>query len=145
LNVVAAFDTRSGSVFGPCSPRKRPQECSTVLEQLDAAIVPPIKTIHRVCDHVSTHHGTAVRQWFGKPPRFVMHVTPVHCSWLNQVEQWCSMLQRKRLRSADGDSKEHFQAKIGQVIRAWNQHAHPCNGLTKSVAKVMAEVPTMAA
>ena len=26
-----------------------------------------------------------------------MHFTPVHCSWMNQVEQWFSILQRKRL------------------------------------------------
>jgi hypothetical protein len=28
-----------------------------------------------------------------------MHFTPVHCSWMNQVEQWFSILQRKRLRA----------------------------------------------
>jgi transposase len=64
---------------------------------------------------------------------------------MNQVEQWFSILQRKRLRIADFDSKEHLQAKIGQFIREWNQHAHPFNWLTKSIAKVMAEVPAMAA
>ena len=145
LNVFATFDTRSGIVFGQCYPRKRQQEFITFLEQLDAEIVPHIKTIHLVCDNVSTHHGKEVRQWLGKHPRFVMHFTPVHCSWMNQVEQWFSILQRKRLRIADFDSKEHLQAKIGQFIRAWNQPAHPFNWLTKSVAKVMAEVPAMAA
>jgi len=112
---------------------------------LDAEIVPHIKTIHLVCDNVSTHHGKEVRQWLVKHPRFVMHFTPVHCSWMNQVEQWFSILQRKRLRIAAFDSKEHLQAKIGQFIREWNQHAHPFNWSTKSVAKVMAEVPAIAA
>lgn len=74
-----------------------------------------------------------------------MHFTPVHCSWMNQVEPWFSILQRKRLRIADFDSKEHLQEKIGQFICEWNQHAHPFNWSTKSVAKVMAEVPAMAA
>ena len=145
LNLFAAFDTRSGIVFGQCYPRKRQQEFITFLAQLDAEMVPHIKTIHLVCDHVSTHHGTEVRQWLVKHPRFVLHFTPVHCSWMNQVEQWFSILQRKRLRIADFDSKEHLQAKIEQFIREWNQHAHPFNWLTKSVAKVMAEVPAMAA
>jgi transposase len=145
LNLFAAFDTRSGIVFGQCYPRKRQQEFITFLEQLDAEIVPHIKTIHLVCDNVSTHHGKEVRQWLVKHPRFVLHFTPVHCSWMNQVEQWFSILQRKRLRIADFDSKEHLQAKIEQFIREWNQHAHPFNWLTKSVAKVMAEVPAMAA
>jgi len=145
LNVCAAFDTPSGIGCGHCYLRKRQPEFSTVLEQLDGEIVPQIKTIHRGCDHVSTHHGQEVRPWLVKHPRLVMHLTPVHGSWLNQVEQWCSMLQRKRLRIADFDSTEYLQAKSGPFMRAWNQHAHPCNWLTKSVAKVMAEVPAMAA
>lgn len=40
LNVFAAFDTRSGIVFGQCYPRKRQQEFIAVLEQLDAELSP---------------------------------------------------------------------------------------------------------
>jgi DDE superfamily endonuclease len=145
LHVLAAFDTRSGTVYGQCYPRKRQQEFITLLEQLDAAIDQHIKTIHLVGDHVSTHHGQEVRQWLVKHPRFVVHFTPVHCSWMNQVEQWFSIFQRQRLRIADFDAKEPLQAKIGPFIRAWNQHAHPFNWSPKSVAKVMAKVPAMAA
>ena len=56
-----------------------------------------------------------------------------------------SIFQRKRLHIADFESKEQLQAKLRQCIREWNQHAHPFNWFTKSVAKVMAEVPAMAA
>ena len=38
LNVFAAFDTRSGPVFGYCYPRKRQHEFITFLEQLDREI-----------------------------------------------------------------------------------------------------------
>ncbi len=34
---------------------------------------------------------------------------------------------------------------LDQCIAAWNQQAHPFNWSTKSVAKVMAEAPAMAA
>jgi transposase len=145
LNLFAAFDTRSGTVFGQCYPRKRQQEFMAFLEQLDAEIDQHVTTIHLVCDNVSTHHGKEVRKWLAQHPRFICHFTPVHCSWMNQVEQWFSILQRKRLRIADFVSKEHLQAKIGQFIGEWNQHAHPFNWSTKSVAKVMAEVPAIAA
>jgi hypothetical protein len=144
-HVFAACDTRSGSVLGQCDPRKRPQEFITSLEPLKAKIDQHIKTIHLVCDKVSTHHGQEVRPWLVKHPRCVMPLTPVPCSWMNQVEQWCSILQRQRLRIADFDAKDHLQTKIGQFSREWNQHAHPCNWSTKSVAKVMAEGPAMAA
>jgi transposase len=145
LNLFAAFDTRSGQVFGQCYQRKRQHEFIAFLEQLDMEIEQHIKTIHIVCDNVSTHHGKDVRRWLTKHTRFVFHFTPVHCSWMNQVEQWFSILQRKRLRIADFESKEHLQSKLGQFIREWNQQAHPFNWSTKSVAKVMAEVPALAA
>jgi len=67
--------------------------------------------------------------------------TPVHCSWMNQVEQWFSLFQRKRFRIADFASKDDLRAKIEQFIAEWNQRAHPFNWSTKSVAKIMAEAP----
>jgi hypothetical protein len=90
LNLFAAFDTRSGQVYGHCYERKRQQECIAFLEALDQEIAAHIRTIHLVCDNVSTHHGKEVTRWFAKHPRFVVHFTPVHCSWMNQVEQWLS-------------------------------------------------------
>jgi transposase len=124
---------------------KRQQECIAFLEHLGQEIAEPIRTIHLVCDHVSTHHGKDVTRWLARHPRFVVHFTPVHCSWMNQVEQWCSILQRKRLRIVDFTSKDHLRAKLEQFIREWNQQAHPFNWSTKSVAKVMAEAPALAA
>jgi hypothetical protein len=145
LHLFAAFDTRSGRVYGHCAERKRQPEFIAFLEQLDCAIAASITTIHVVCDNVSTHHGQEVRKWLSQHPRFRFHFTPVHCSWMNQVEQWFSILQRKRLRIVDFESKDHLRAKIDQFIDEWNQQAHPFNWSTKSVAKVMAEVPALAA
>ena len=145
LNLFAAFDTRSGKVYGQCYERKRQREFITFLEVLDTEIDACIRIIHLVCDNVSTHHGKEVRQWFAKHPRFVVHFTPVHCSWMNQVEQWFSIVQRKRLRIVDFDSKNHLREKIEQFILEWNQHGHPFNWSTNSVAKVMAAAPALAA
>jgi transposase len=145
LNLFAAFDTRSGLVYGQCYGRKRQEEFIAFLEYLDREITEPIRTVHLVCDNVSTHHGKDVTRWIANHPRFVMHFTPVHCSWMNQVEQWFSILQRKRLRIADFSTKDHLRAKLEQFICEWNQQAHPFNWSGKSVAKVMAAAPTLAA
>jgi transposase len=145
LNLFAAFDTRSGKVYGQCYERKRQQEFIAFLEMLEAEIHERIQTVHLVCDNVSTHHGKEVRKWLAKHPRFVVHFTPVHCSWMNQVEQWFNILQRKRLRIVDFESKDHLRVKLEQFICDWNQYAHPFNWSTKSVAKVMAAAPAMAA
>jgi transposase len=145
LNLFAAFDTRSGRVYGQCYARTRPQECIAFLEHWDQEMTEHIQTIHLVCDHVSTHHGKDVTRWLAKHPRFVVPFTPVHGSWMNQVEPWFSILPRKRLRMADFTSKDHLRAKLEPFICEWNQQAHPFNWSTKSVAKVMAEAPALAA
>jgi transposase len=145
LNLFAAFDTRSGRVYGQCYERQRQQECIAFLEYLDQEIAEPIQTIHLGCDHVSTQHGKEVRTWLAMHPRFVMHCTPVHGSWMNQVEQWCSILPRKRLRIADFASQDHLRTKLEQFICEWHHQAHPFNWSTQSVAKVMAEAPALAA
>jgi hypothetical protein len=125
LNRFAAFDPRPGRVYGPWHSRQRQRECIAFLTALDAEIPSTMTTIHVVGDNVSTHHGKAGRHWLQSHPRFVFHVTPVHGSWMNQVAQWFSMLQRKRLRIADFASKTVLQTQIEQCIVEWNQGAHP--------------------
>jgi hypothetical protein len=144
-NLFAALDTRSGRVYGPWYERKRQRQFIAFLEALTADLDEHICIIHLVCDNVRTHHGKEVRKWVANHPRFVMHFTPVHCSWMNHVEQWFSLLQRKRLRIVDFDSKDHLRVKIEQFIQEWKQHAHPFNWSTTSVAKVMAAAPALAA
>jgi hypothetical protein len=69
----------------------------------------------------------------------VFHHPPVHCSWMNQVEQWFGILGRKRLRIADFPNKEALAERLTAFIGQWNEIAHPFNWTSKSVAKVMAK------
>ena len=139
--LFAAFDTRTGKVYGQCYDRKRQVEFISFLEYIDNAISDSIKMIHIVADNVSVHHGKEVQKWLKTHPRFIFHFTPIHCSWMNQIEQWFSILQRKRFRIVDFKSKIDLQKKVYQFIDEWNQHAHPFNWTKKSVSKVMAEAP----
>jgi DNA-binding Lrp family transcriptional regulator len=139
LNLFAAFDTRTGEVYGLTAPRKRQAEFIAFLELLEAAIPASVMTIHLVLDNPRMHKGKQVQAWLAKHPRFVFHHPPVHCSWMNQVEQWLSILRRKRLRIADFASKEALAERLMAFIREWNEIAHPFNWTSKSVAKVMAK------
>jgi DNA-binding Lrp family transcriptional regulator len=139
LNLFAAFDTRTGKVSGTTAPRKRQAEFITFLELLDGEIPASVTTIHLVLDNLVMHKGKQVQAWLAKHPRFVFHHPPVHCSWMNQVEQWLSILRRKRLRIADFASKEQLAERLMAFIREWNEIAHPFNWTSKSVAKVMAK------
>lgn len=140
LNLFAAFNTRTGHVYGRCYGRKRQQELIAFLEHLDRTIAADITRIHIVCDNARPHTGKKVRAWLAEHPRFVFHFTPVHCSWMNQVEQWFGLVQRKRLRIADFASLNDLRAKLYAFIKEWNQSAHPFQWTSKSVAKVMAYV-----
>lgn len=139
-HLFAAFDTRSGQVYGVTTRRKRQLEYLTLLEHLDRAIPASVTTIHLLADNVSVHHGKLVRGWLAAHPRFVAHFTPVHCSWMNPVEQWFGILRRKRLRSPNFVDLAALQRAIHQFIAEWNEIAHPFRWTTSSFERVLAKI-----
>lgn len=139
LNLLAGFDTRTGKVYATTASRKRQVEFIAFLEHLDREVAPTITTIHIVLDNGRMHQGKQVQAWLTNHPRFVCHFPPVHCSWMNQVEQWFSILQRKRLRIADFSDKLPLAERLMAFVAEWHEHAHPFQWSTKSVAKVMAK------
>ncbi len=58
---------------------------------------------------------------------------------MNQVEQWFSILQRKRLSISDFSSTAQLAEHLLAFVTEWNAQAHPFNWSTKSIAKVMAK------
>jgi hypothetical protein len=99
-----------------------------------------VTLIHLLCDNLSIHCGRLASAWLAAHPRFLMHFTPVHCSWMNQVEQWFSILQRKRLRAPNFADLADLEAKILSFIDEWNEIAHPFNWTTKSFDKSLHRV-----
>lgn len=146
LNLFAAFDTRTGEVLGVCRQRKRQVEFIELLEEIDQQTPASVTIIHVVCDNVSVHHGKRVRAWLKKHARFRMHFTPVHCSWMNQVEQWFSILQRKRFAGPNFDDIADLERKISAFISEWNDIAHPFKWTRASFAKILKKIhPTRVA
>lgn len=139
LNLFAALDTRTGQVFGYTADRKRQTEFIAFLEQLDAQIPEHVRVVHVVLDNVRMHTGKQVQEWLSRHPRFVWHHPPVHCSWMNQVEQWFSILKRQRLRIVDFDSKAHLAERILTFIQQWNERAHPFRWTKRSFEKILAK------
>jgi transposase len=139
LNLLAAFDTRTGVVYGRTYPRKRQAEVIDLLNLLDREFPAHVTVIHIICDNSRTHYGRKVRAWLSQHPRFVFHFTPVHCSWMNQVEQWFSILQRKRLSNSNFKDCDDLSAKIADFIRLWNEVANPFRWTRASFNKVLAK------
>ena len=140
LNLLAAFDTRTGDVIGICRRRKRQVEFIELLEAIDRDTPSTTTLIYVVLDNVITHKGKLVRAWLAKHPRFRFHFTPVHCSWMDQVEQWFSILQRKRLKVPNFQDLQDLERKILAFIDEWNEEAAPFNWTEKSFEKTLAKV-----
>lgn len=138
-NLLAAFDTRSGEVIGICRLRKRQIEFIELLEKIDKSTPISINRIHIVCDNVRMHHGKLIHQWLAQHPRFLLHFTPVHCSWMNQIEQWFSILQRKRLAAPNFANLNMLEERIEAFIREWNETAHPFRWKEASFKKILAK------
>jgi len=140
LQLFAAFNLRSGEVVGVLRRRKRQVEFVELLEAIEAKHPASIRWIHLVCDNVSVHHGKLVRAWLARHPRFQMHFTPVHCSWMNQVEQWFSILQRRRLTAPNFEDLQDLERKVLGFIARWNAQAHPFRWSKRSFDKVLAKI-----
>ena len=120
--------------------RKRQVEDLTLLAHLDQDIPAAITTIQLLADNVSVHHGKLVQRWLADHPRFVAHFTPVHCSWMNPVEQWFGILRRKRLRSPNFTDLAALQRAILQFIAEWHEIAHPFRWTAASFNKIIATI-----
>src|SRR5712692_5929150 len=101
-----------------------------------------VTRIYLVLDNASIHKGKRVQTWLATHSRFTCHFLPTHCSWMNQIEQWFSIVQRKRLRISDFSDLDRLAERLMAFVAEWNTHAHPFNWSTKSEALVMAKCET---
>jgi hypothetical protein len=97
-----------------------------------------ITRIYIVLDNVKMHKGQQVRAWLADHPRFIFQRPPVHCSWINQVEQWFSILQRKRFGIVNFKNLSELVERIEAFVKEWNEKAHPFKWTRESGAKLIA-------
>ena len=139
LNLLAALDTRTGHVWSAIAERKRQVEFLSLLVQIEADLPESVTRVYLVVDNVRMHTGKQVLAWLEQHPRFELVHPPVHCSWMNQIEQWFSILVRKRLRIADFASKAHLKERLEAFIREWNERSHAFRWTAKSFEKILAK------
>ena len=83
-----------------------------------------VKEIHVVLDNLSTHKPKR-DMWLARHPNVHFHYTPTHTSWLNQIENWFSILSGQSLKGGSFRSVPALIAHIEAFIASYNEDARP--------------------
>jgi len=122
--LFAALNVQTGNVLGKCYQRHRAIEFLDFLREIERT-APADAEIHLVLDNYATHKTPAIKRWLTKRPRFHLHFTPTHASWLNQVERWFGLLTQRQLRRGSHTSVAALKAAIGEFLAATNAAPKP--------------------
>jgi transposase len=125
LTLLAAFDVRRGTVFGQCRERRTAADLREFMDALARRY--PTGEVWIVWDNLNIHCGAAWQEFSAEHGgRFHFAYTPKHASWVNQVEIWFSILQRRVLALGDFANRDELAVRIDGFIAHWNlREAHP--------------------
>jgi transposase len=81
--------------------------------------------LHCIVDNLQAHKTDKVATLLEHNPRVHLHFTPTHASWLNQVELFFSILERRLLRRGEFASVGDLADRIIRFIKDYNRAAAP--------------------
>jgi hypothetical protein len=111
---LAALDVHRATLFGRCEPTTGILPFDRLVAQVMTH--PPYRDAHRVFwifDNGSSHRGVpCVRRLQAAYPNLVPVHGPIHASWLNQIEIYFSIVQRKALTPNDFSSLAEVEDRL---------------------------------
>jgi DDE superfamily endonuclease len=127
LAYLAAYDVHRAHVIGHCAAKTGIIPFTTLVEQvMTQEPYASAKRVFWIVDNGSSHRGKAAADRLAKRfPNAVMVHTPVHASWLNQVEIFFSIVQRKVLSPNDFTDLDQVQDRLAAFEHRYNQTALP--------------------
>lgn len=124
---LAALDVHRAKVFGRCEASTGIQPFHRLVH--DVMTQPPYCEARRVfwiLDNGSSHRGEAsVQRLQAAFPTIVPVHGPIHASWLNQIEIYFSIVQRKALTPNDFDSLADVEDRVLAFQRYYESMATP--------------------
>jgi hypothetical protein len=134
VNLMAALSVADGLVYGQCHTHKRFADFRTFLETVIVAEAKRrgVEKIALVLDNGTTHAPKQLPQWVkalevrseGKLT-MQLYWLPTNASWLDQIEIWFSLMQRKLLQPNHFTSRDELETAILNFIARYNQIAKP--------------------
>jgi hypothetical protein len=134
LQYLAVWNVQFGRVMGRCEARTGIEPFGRLVEQVmehPEYRVPFGRCDVRgrvfwVVDNGSSHRGEAsVKRMSKAYPNAILVHTPVHASWLNQVEVYFSLLQRKVLTPNDSTDLQELELRIKLYEELTNKQPKP--------------------
>lgn len=122
VNLFAALEVATGVIRGKTTQTKKRADFQAFMEEV-VADEPADREIHVILDNLNTHKKND--EWLAAHPNVTFHFTPTSASWLNQVEIWFGIFQRKTLRNASFSSVDQLVEAIQKFTAAYNQNAAP--------------------
>lgn len=147
MNVLAFFNYADGKVYADCKADHKTDTFLEIFKNhvaLSGSSKTETAKLHYVMDNLSTHRGypfceavaelsgitcpskTALNslekrvKWLTSPEkRIVIHFTPYHGSWLNLVEFWFGIMNKKVLKSSYGSAQE-LKEGFDAFLEEWN-------------------------
>jgi hypothetical protein len=105
-----------------------------------------------VVDNGSDHRGkTAIKRLKDKYANCIMIHTPVHASWLNQIEIFFSIIQKKVVSPNNFANQAELASTLLAFVQRYNKTAKPFNwkftsaDLTRMLRRIEVEMPAPAA
>jgi hypothetical protein len=124
---LAAWDVHRGYIMGRCEAKTGIASFGRLVEQVLAQ--EPYGSAERlfwVVDNGSSHRGeAAARRLRARDARIILVHTPVHASWLNQVEIYFSIIQRKVLTPNDFADLDALRLRLALYEELSNRSPAP--------------------
>jgi hypothetical protein len=124
---LAALDVHRAKLFGRCESKTGIAAFDRLVDQVMKQR--PYRQARRVfwiVDNGSAHRGLpAVRRLQAKYPNLVLVHGPIHASWLNQIEIYFSIVQRKILTPNDFRSLQQLAQRLLAFERHYQTIAKP--------------------
>ncbi len=134
MQLFAALSVADGQKYARTADRKRFIDFQTFLLQ---AVIPEalrrgVHTVKLILDNGPTHAPKQLQRWLqaqiqanGWPLTIEVIWLPTYASWLDQIEIWFSVLQRKLFQPTNFASLEDLAQSIMEFVRYDNLSAKP--------------------
>ena len=127
LQYLAAWDVHRGIVLGRCEPKTGIKPFGLLVDQvLEQELYSEATRLFFIVDNGSSHRGqTSVARMRERDKRIILVHTPIHASWLNQVEIYFLIIQRKVLTPNDFPTLEAVRVRLRLYEELSNRTPRP--------------------